>query len=295
MQIVMLGHTNAGKTSYMSAMYRTMALDGIAGFRVRAKDDRAHQQLLAAGTGLLKGNYPAPSDRRHEYVLTLRHAASPLIDFTWKDYRGGALRDRSSVGDTRQLLEDLTNADAIVLFLDSVDLQNSAAARRKIRDLTTVVFQALENREGTTPIVIALTKSDLIDESKIDRMLEPFDSFIQAVQTQRYVIGTLVPVACGPEPTNVVLPVLFCLYFGVRHNAEVMVANLKGAESQAMRYTARDTAYDRWINGKLFGERTNRERAIEAYRQAEQEYRRLEPLLLPIQRLEYMLGPIEIF
>ncbi|GAA2853033.1 hypothetical protein Acy02nite_51040 [Actinoplanes cyaneus] len=295
MQIVMLGHTNAGKTSYMSAMYRTMALEGIGGFRVRAKNERAHQQLLTAGTGLLRGTYPAPSDRRHEYTLTLRHAASPLIDFTWKDHRGGALRDRSTVDDTRELLEDLTGADAIVLFLDSVDLQNSEAARRKIRNLTTVVFQALENRTGTTPIVIALTKCDLIDESRIDRMLEPFGSFIQAIRQQQYVIGTLVPMACGPEPRNVDVPVLFCLYFGVRHHADAMVANLNEAAASARRFAARDTAYDRWINGRLRGEKTNRELAADAYLKAEREYRRLEPMLRPIQQLEHLLGPIEIF
>jgi GTPase SAR1 family protein len=295
MQIVMLGHTNAGKTSYMSAMYRTMALEGIGGFRVRAGNERAHQQLLAAGTGLLRGNYPAPSDRRHEYSLTLRHSASALLDFTWKDYRGGALRDRSTVDDTRQLLADLTNADAIVLFLDSVDLQNSASARMKIRNLTTVVFQALENRTGTTPIVITLTKSDLIDESRIDQMLSPFDSFIQAIRTQENVIGTLVPVACGLEPSNVVLPVLFCLYFGVRHNAEVTYANLVAAHGQAQSYAARDTAYNRWIDGKLLGNKTNREYALEAFFRAQQEYSLLEPLLGPIERLEYLLGPMKIF
>ncbi|MFN0281222.1 MAG: TRAFAC clade GTPase domain-containing protein [Kineosporiaceae bacterium] len=294
MQIVMLGHTNAGKTSYMSAMYREMAVKGAGGFSVRAVDPQHHRRLLSTGRALLEGRYPDPSDRRHEYALSLRHAAAPLLDFTWKDYRGGAMLDRLDVEDAAQLIADLKSADGILLFLDSLDLQRNAVARQKIRNLTAVIFSALEGRQAPTPVAITLTKSDLLDVSAGDRLLEPFDSFVRAVGGQRSVIGTFIPVACGPLPQNVVLPVLFCLYFGLRAHAERVHADLTEAYEAARYFRARSSWINDWktsFQGKL----SNRQMAETAYAIALQEWQTLEPLLGPLQRLDTFVHTIDIF
>jgi GTPase SAR1 family protein len=292
--IVMLGHTNAGKTTYMALMYRAMATEGVSGFRIRAQDEQHHRQLLTAGNGILRGQYPRPSDRRDEYPLSLRHAASPLIDFSWKDYRGGALRDLSTALDTSQMLDDLKAADAIILFFDSVDLQRSQVARQKVRDLTTIVYRTLQDRTQPTPIVITLTKSDLVDLANRDRRLEPFESFIVGLSGQASVIGTVIEVACGPQPQNVMVPVLFCLYFGLTAKAAVLYRTIVQTTAKAEALRARDNLWDR-MRSAVTGEETYRNLSDRAYRRAFEEYQSLEPLIGPIERLQYMLGEISVF
>jgi GTPase SAR1 family protein len=122
MNIVMLGHSNAGKTTYMSSMYRELATRGVNGFWLCAQEDADHRRLLTAANGVAVGRYPPASDRRGEYPLTLRYGSNQVIDFNWKDHRGGALREKSSSSQTKALLDDVAGADAIMLFLDSADL-----------------------------------------------------------------------------------------------------------------------------------------------------------------------------
>jgi hypothetical protein len=251
----MLGHPNAGKTTYMSSMYKVMAADGLAGFRVRAKSDGDHYQLMSIANRIGRGDYPAPSDRHSEYELTLRHGASALLDFLWRDYRGGALLDRSATADTKQLLDDLETADAIVLFMDSVDLQRSSIARQKVRGLTTLLFRALSGRDRLTPIVVVLTKADLVNPNE-DRGLEVFDSLVDAVSTNQLVVGMGIEVACGPYPQNVEVPVLFCLYFGLASEAVYLDALVQQSAVTVNAFLARDTWWNRFKSG-LSGDPSN--------------------------------------
>ena len=66
----MLGHSGAGKTTYVSLMYAEMH-KGVAGFRVRAGDDDHHRQLMADAKAIRAGTYPAATHRRARYDLAL--------------------------------------------------------------------------------------------------------------------------------------------------------------------------------------------------------------------------------
>ncbi|MFI6324045.1 hypothetical protein ACIBG8_41425 [Nonomuraea sp. NPDC050556] len=294
MNIVMLGHPNAGKTTYMSAMYKVMSTEGIAGFRVRARSDAHHYQLMSNADRIGRGLYPAPSDQHAEYPLTFRHGSSALFEFLWRDYRGGALLDRSTTQDTQRLLADLRTADAIVLFMDLLDLQRSHIARQKIRGLTTVLFRALTGRDRLTPLVIVLTKADLVNPNVQDTGLEAFDSFIQAVDGNPAVIGTWIEVACGPYPQNVIAPVLFCLYFGLESQAYYLSALVEQSNAVGDSFAAGDTWRNR-VKSRFTGQVANRDLASMAYMKAYQEYQALQTVLGPAQLLGDMLGDLEVF
>ena len=70
MKIVMLGHSGAGKTTYLSLMYTEMQ-DGIGGFQVRAKNSSQHRQLLADAQAIRSSQYPPATNHRASYNLAL--------------------------------------------------------------------------------------------------------------------------------------------------------------------------------------------------------------------------------
>lgn len=57
MDIVMLGHSGVGKTSYVSLMYAAMR-DGIQGFGLCAREETRHEELTATAEEVLRGRYP---------------------------------------------------------------------------------------------------------------------------------------------------------------------------------------------------------------------------------------------
>jgi GTPase SAR1 family protein len=225
MKIVMVGHEGVGKTTYMTSMYREMATHGLYDFWVRAQTEADHRKLLRLADGVTKSRYPPPSERRSAYDLTLRYGANALLEFQWSDYRGGALRDADS-SQAAELIEDSASADAVLLFLESGSLVHQrAAGKSRIRDLTNIAFKVIAERETLIPIVVVITKSDMhpLDEEPI----QPLRPFIEAVNADQRVRGIIAPIVCGPQPENILLPVMFSLYFGLITRAEVMQARVE--------------------------------------------------------------------
>ncbi|MFY1686154.1 TRAFAC clade GTPase domain-containing protein [Micromonospora sp. WMMD730] len=221
MNIVMLGHSGAGKTSYVSLMY-AMLNDGAGGFRITAAPD--DDLLLRSNAGeIRRGRYPYASSLRSSFDFMLRYAGADVFPFRWHDNRGAALEER--VRDSPQAAElqaDLRTADGILLFVDSADLL-AGRADRAVRSLTTQVLRALHARgRRLTPLAILLTKADLVDFSRPDvaaRLRAPFRPIVDTVARTLHVQGTFVPVSCGPQPIGVRLPVLWMLHLGILNRA----------------------------------------------------------------------------
>lgn len=216
----MLGHTGAGKTSYMASMYRAM-IDGVGGFSVRATTTDAHDRLLALAEGVRTGHYPPGTAQHDAYDLTLRHHRADLTGFRWQDYRGAALRDRSTEEQARQLVRDLAEADGIVVFADALQLVSEAVATVRMARIMLLLTDALAGRVRRTPVVLALTKWDLVAERhSLDEVAAPFGTLVRAIENSETVCGMIAPISCGPRPMNVVLPVLWCLHVGVAADAQ---------------------------------------------------------------------------
>jgi hypothetical protein len=129
MQIVMLGHSNAGKTTYMALMYELMH-EGYQGFQIRATTPADHAQLLGDARAIRQGDYPPPTSRRQKHNFSLNFQGRPVSDFTWSDYRGGAITERSTNEDKAALLADLRRSDAIVIFADAHELATDPPSHR---------------------------------------------------------------------------------------------------------------------------------------------------------------------
>jgi GTPase SAR1 family protein len=233
----MVGHENVGKTTYMTSMYREMATRGLQGFWVRAKTEADHRKLLRLADAVARSRFPPPSERRSAYDLTLRYGSSPLLEFTWSDYRGGALRDAQGTQAT-ELIQDSQSADAVLLFLESGSLVHQRmVGKARIRDLTNLAFRVIEDRQTLVPIVVVITKSDMheLDEPAI----EPLQPFFDAVRVDQRVRAIIAPIVCGPNPQNILLPVMFSLFFGLVTRANMLEARI-GQVGELLNHAPRD-------------------------------------------------------
>lgn len=298
MKIVMLGHSGAGKTTYLSLMYAEMQ-DGIADFRVRATDDAHHQQLLDDARLIRKSRYPPATRQRASYDFALSYNGSKVLPFTWRDHRGGAASGRSADGaDVPQLTADLKEADGIVMFIDGAAAVKDPAARRMAARLSTHVMRAMHERpEVLTPLVIAVTKSDLIDLDNpkvIDTIFSSVEELATAVSATRHIVGTIIPVSCGPSPANVVVPVLWALRFGVTGMAMRLSAEIEAASSAMTSAAARDTLGNRIAS--WWQEKPSWAAIAEGHRrQGLRALQQLQVLVPPAEGLETLLEGIQYF
>ena len=298
MDIVMLGHSAAGKTTYVSLMYAAMR-DGIQGFALRTEDLHAHRSLTSAAEAVLCGRYPDVSSRRSVFEFVLQYEGRDVFPFRWRDYRGGALSERQAdSAQARQLHEDLVRAQGIVDFVDAHRLLNDSTAPRDMRRLTVLVQRALEARaEELTPLVLTFTKSDLVDLSKeglLDRLIEPFQGLIDGVAQTQHLRGAVVPVACGPEPVNVAVPVLWSLHYGIVGRGLALSGSIEKALASARDAAARDTPWDR-LSSWWKEESSWAEISARYQQEAQAEYERLEPLFAPAERLAELLEDVPCF
>ncbi|WP_436531848.1 TRAFAC clade GTPase domain-containing protein [Actinoplanes sp. HUAS TT8] len=222
MNIVMLGRSSAGKTTYVSLMYDLMSR-GVAGFRVSA-DPGTDRRLRSAAEGIRQGRYPFASGTHTSYDLMLRFGGVNIFPFTWRDYRGASLSELTGQSeDARRLHDDLRTADGLVLFADAPGLLRDGPGSSDARLLSGLARRAVALRgERLTPIAIVLTKVDLVDRTDpavLERLRAPFRPLVDAVARTVHVQGVIVPVACGPRPIGVRLPVLWMLQHGIVERA----------------------------------------------------------------------------
>jgi hypothetical protein len=298
MDIVMLGHSAAGKTTYISLMYAAMNR-GIGGFSVHANQYGHHASLINAADAIVRQRrYPDPSDQRSVFDFVLRHHGEDVFPFRWRDYRGGALRERSTSPQAAQLHEDLKTCGGIVVFCDSYRLWHEPGAARDVRQLVSHIQRALDARgESVTPLVIAFTKADLVDidnDEVIARIAEPFVPLIEAVAQTEHIMGTAIPVACGPGPVNVEVPVLWCLRFGIIGRAMQLQKSIEEKIAAAEYAAQRDTLTDRffsWLNDEPSWNSIGQGHL----RDAQAEYELFEPLVEPANQLGEVLDGVSGF
>jgi hypothetical protein len=248
--VVMLGHSDVGKTTYISSMYQAMQA-GARGFTLRAAQDSDHRRLMSQASEILHGRFPPGSDRAAEYPMMLRHSGNDIFPVTWHDHRGGALTERSSSQQTASLLHRLETADGFLMFGDAPRLLESdnRSAVRSIQDLVTHVLRVIPGRWGRTmPLVIVITKIDLVGlaDRDLGRIVAPFEALMDAVQGVADVHLAVAPVACGPMPRGVLRPVLWTLCFGLIAQSRKLADSVGMHLSAARAAAQQDTVWSRW-------------------------------------------------
>lgn len=289
MRIVMLGHSGAGKTTYMASVYGAMQRPH-GGFSLRAVDAADHRRFLALAEGIVGGTYPAGTDQRETYRFALRYRDLPVLEFDWADYRGGAILEREAGVETDRLRHDLAQADGIAVFCDADRLARGRRTASEMGRLSHLLGRALGRDTRRLPVVVVLTKRDCVKQID-DRILQWVDPMIRCVRASDRLAGAVVPVACGPRASQVPDPLLFILAHGITLRAGDLQARIDALTSRADELVRRGET----LTGMLWdtfgflwegdGHRTHAQQAAAARRQARRERQVLEPLVGPARAL----------
>ena len=266
----MLGDSDVGKTTYIASMYQAMQ-GSTRGFTLRAAQESDHWRLTSRASEILHGRFPPGSDRAAEYPMMLRYAGRDIFPVTWHDHRGGALNERSSSFQTARLLHRLETADGFLIFGDASRLldNDNRSAVRSTQDLTTHVLRVLpQRRSRATPLVIVLTKVDLIGFAGLDlgRIAAPFKALMDAVRGVADIHLAVAPVACGPATRGVLRPTLWTLCFGLIARSQELAGNVGMHLSAARAAAQEDTVWRRW-KGAVRADRSLTPRSIVQERQ----------------------------
>ena len=283
MNILMLGHSGVGKTTYMASMYGLMQA-GVERFSLAPKYIRDHDDLVSLARDIQRDTYPPQTAVKSSYEFWLKYDGQRFFPFTWSDYRGGALIEHSSSDDARQLVRDLSKCDGILVFCDSEQAASRRGAGRDIRRMTSLIGEALSQIKRPIPIGIVFTKSDLVKEID-EHMWASVEGLCQVVDASENPAGVVIPVACGSRPENIELPLLFLLYYGVALTHNALFEQMEEDELEGDHYTQEAAEHPIWnfIDG-IFGD-SDSDRAVEAYERVEQKWAKLEPLIEPCQSL----------
>jgi hypothetical protein len=296
MRITMLGHSGVGKTTYMAAMYDQLQ-QPINGFSLKADDNDDHRRLKALAKDLMRGIYPKPSDQRAEYDFALHFEGEHVWPFVWVDYRGGALTERSTSQQKMELLSDLKRADGVMLFYDAPALVKGRVRSSEIGTMMTLTVQALQNSSQVKPVVILMTKADLLDDLNSD-IIKPLEGLMEAIAANQKVLATLIPVACGQERINVELPVLFALRMGIMIRVTELHQTIQRIRAEGQFWIDRGNTLGGFF-GDLFntvvGEKTTGDRAREIYRKAVIEAEKHDKLVDPANALNQYLDGLPVF
>ena len=291
MKIVMLGHSGVGKTSYMVSMYGRL-LEPIQGFSVRCRRKSDHRDLKGLYRELGSGHYPAATDQRSSYKLTLRFKGKGILPFTWVDYRGDSLRQRKDRDDAKRLIQDLRSADGLLAFFDC-DALARGGPNPGIGRMVYLLTRAFEELDNPVPFALVCTKADLV-ETLSDHHLRPIEGLIDVVRASDRIIGTLVPVACGAQPYQVEMPVLFLLHYGLLTSGHRGLGEMEASASRAREYRDRSGIIDDFF-AWLGGEPTYRELADREEVAIEASSREAKSLMKSARRLGGVIEGLPVF
>lgn len=245
--ITMLGTTASGKTCYMAGMHAQMSCVGTNGLLITATDNNQRRVLENNWIQIaeMQGNerWPVGSTETQEYQFNFSYAGQAFTQFSWMDYRGGALDDDSSAADRQQLVARIAKSDCLFLCLSAEYLVKGfspgAAMRAKTGAINQLIVELNKVKKPTLqspfPVAIVVTKADLLSSSgqSPESMSKNIAKFFQALfVSESPWLVSIIPVSLGKDigsdpdnaevdPINIHLPVTFsvlCNLFQSQYN-----------------------------------------------------------------------------
>lgn len=280
MRIVTLGHTAVGKTTYMASLYGELQ-QSFDGFTL-GTESSDHTNLLSISRAIGRGTYPPATAHRSQYEFSLKFDGTEVLKFNWSDYSGGAIVRTSEDQQAQRLLQDLEEADGLMLMCDSEAL--SRRYFREIGRMTAIVARALRDLSHPISLAVVLTKSDLVYHFN-QQMLSHFSGLIGVIEASNKVSGALIPVACGRQVMNVPMPLFFALQASVNYKANTLEREMESHLQQARVLRASNQGVD-WLIDQVsswWNEKPSKGARAYAEQQKanskEKEYQKIKPSL----------------
>ncbi len=292
MNIVMLGHSGVGKTTYMASMYGTLQ-SPINGFSLKTEHSSDHDRLVKNFSSIKRGYYPDATAIRSEYRFYLYHHGNNVFPFRWVDYRGGDVYERSDNEQAKMLHQDLLNANGVIVFVDCPTLASGNIRKSGIQRLINLLSVTLKEISHSIPVAIVLTKVDMVSDLG-EREVNVLNPLLESMRASENIAGTIIPIACGTEMTNVETPLLFNLFIGIRLEVARLAELVNEHIREAEYYRSRSNPFT-WIDRKLSGLRTYGELADDKIYNARSKYYALQKLEPSAEALGKYLEGCPIF
>ena len=318
-QISIIGLSRAGKTCYTFAMAKTMKR-GINGITIFAPDSEQRDKLELGWRGIRKDHtWPPTSDTDVPYDFQCMLNLRPVMDFCWKDFKGGILSSFDEIN-TKYRVEFsqyLHNSAGMIFFI-AADMMNrilmdTLEAEDNLYDLELLNNIILENSNimNRIPITIAITKSDLLDNNAKSAVLEMVKEIFPSFFTVGNNVKVLtVPVSLGqqlgnceqgqqvageiysdPKAGNIHLPIMFNLYHylkeyiaEIRQEIDSMENDLRN-HGKVINTASEHSAFGRWWRGEDLDElRNERQRMLNKINETKNELDQQEMNLELVRR-----------
>lgn len=188
MTVTTLGGTLSGKTTFMLGAYAALSA-GFRGFSLQAATLEDELHIARAWNEMADGGQlPPPTSSPRAYRLVFKDGPTPVALIDWEDYRGGAIFDRSDGPDVPRLRERIHASDSFYLTIDGAQLResmngNSSKVTRAARQMTLIVqSSALRGKISLPPLVILVTKADLLGGAKGEGQAQVQYEIVRALQ-----------------------------------------------------------------------------------------------------------------
>lgn len=256
-KITMLGVTGSGKTCFIYAMYDFMQKVQ-NGFTFITNDPDVDMDLNEGWESIaFDGHWPDGTQGVNTYDFTVLFKSRPIMEFSWCDYRGGALLERSTEQDVKVLHNTIFDSECLIICIGADKIKaiisgDIRKAHKEMVRLNNLILRYANERKRRIPIIFALTKADLYTPQDQQQVLgiikEYFSSLYQQGSGWFFAV---VPVSLGNfedsenndklirgivAPKNIHIPVLFFLHSILKERILNIQNKLKGISSDKNQY-----------------------------------------------------------
>jgi hypothetical protein len=301
-------------------MYSFMSM-GLNGFTISATDLDVDLDLINKWDQLVEeqgeSRWPTGTDENvYEYVFNFNYAAKPIMQLNWIDYRGGALRDKSSATDVAKLMDYVKDSNCLFLCIsgeylteeivsENGDLNQQAKSRvgnkLKIQPVNKILVDIQQKFEPSNekpfPIVIVVTKYDKCSHRGKDAVIRDVKGLFELLfQPDSGWLTAICPVSLGKDlandinggeinPVNIHLPVAFAVYSKLMENAKDEKAK-KYSLASSLSQEKQGNWFQKWINSENIDQKEKSIQQLEG---------QLETLTQKMNLLVKELGKIPLY
>lgn len=237
MNILMVGHSGAGKTSFMAGLYKFVG-ENKDGYGISSKKESQKRQLKRMADALSKGQYPSGTDVQQQYEFAFTVGGEELMPFNWIDYRGGILLSEDpDESDMNKFMKAIRGADALIVFLDGEKLiQQGARWNMEYDILISCIESSLSvSHNSWFPISFVITKCDIVPGGAQFHGLSRFQSLFSQIEKSKTVGAMLVQCAVAKDFYHIPF---FVLAYSIYGGSPIYMKRCADAYDSAMRRAA---------------------------------------------------------
>ena len=253
--VMMIGGTGAGKTSFMGAVYNRFGDREFRGFSISLDDHHQRSRLSEIGREVSEGRHLEQTDKSASFNFTLRFKGRALVQFDWTDYRGGLLSVKKDEYDDeeeqmKELMGQIAKSHALLLFLDSEQIntqdRKADAYEAYLERVSDILQRAINKIDGKKdfPVAVIFTKGDKVGDFEEMQKSELYKQYERTIKTQilnnSNIKGLMACTKIGVQwlwfwhvTRNIEYPFLHCLYYIVHQQQEAYDIAMKAKMAEA--------------------------------------------------------------